>query len=114
MRRAFDDRHRETFGYADADNDAEIVNLRLVSTGVTDKPVLDLGVTDSGGAASTTRPVWFGDWSDTPVLDRETLAAGRRLQGPAIVEEAGGTTIIPPGWQVDAHASGALLCRRSE
>ncbi len=113
LRRAFDARHEETFGYADPDNDAEIVNLRLVSTGQVDKPALDLAPRGDGDPLVETRRVWFdGSWVDTPVLDRERLTPGSAFKGPAIVEEAGGTAVVPPGWQVRAHDSGALLCDR--
>ena len=56
------------------------------------------------------RPVWFGEWIETPVIDRERLAAGWRIEGPAIVEEAGGTTVAPPGWTMEVDATGALMC----
>ena len=42
-------------------------------------------------------------------MDRERLAIGERVDGPAIVEEAGGTTVVPPGWVVAVDASGALF-----
>ena len=40
VRKAFAQRHTETFGHADENNDAEIVNIRLVSLGIVDKPTL--------------------------------------------------------------------------
>lgn len=110
LRKAFDRRHMETFGYADPDNDAEIVNIRLVATGVVDKPVLDFVPEAQGDAVIERRQVWFDGWCETPVLDRARLAVGHRFQGPAIVEEAGGTTVVPRGWRVVVDASGALLC----
>ena len=114
LRRAFDARHEETFGYADTDNDAEIVNIRLVSIGRVDQPALDLAPTGTGNPVIERREVWFGGWTDTPVLDRERLTPGTRFAGPAIVEEAGGTSVILPGWQVEAHANGALICRHED
>ena len=113
LRAAFDVRHEETFGYADAVNDIEIVNVRLVSIGEVDKPVVDFAPTGSGDPVIERRPVWFGEWCETPVVDRERLAAGWRIEGPAIVEEAGGTTVAPPGWTVEVDASGALMCEGS-
>ena len=113
LRAAFDVRHEETFGYADAANDIEIVNVRLVSIGEVDKPVVDFAPTGSGDPVIERRPVWFGEWCETPVVDRERLAAGWRIEGPAIVEEAGGTTVAPPGWTVEVDASGALMCEGS-
>jgi len=110
LRRAFDARHEETFGYADRGNDAEIVNLRLVSTGLVPQPVLDLAPRGDGDPLIERRAVWFREWMHTPVLDRERLVPGTAFDGPAIVEEAGGTTVIPPGWHVTADGGGALLC----
>ena len=58
------------------------------------------------------REVWLdGDWRDCAVYDRAAMSPGFELTGPAIVEEAGGTSVIPPGWTVLVHASGALDCR---
>ena len=110
LRRAFDERHDETFGYTDPANDTEIVNLRLVSTGLVDKPGLDFAPVDGQDPQSGERPVWFGEWRDTPIYDRALMPIGFTFEGPAIVEEAGGTSVVPPGWRVQVHASGALLC----
>jgi N-methylhydantoinase A len=37
------------------------------------------------------------------------MEPGLRLEGPAVIEEAGGTTVVPPGWTIEVHGSGALL-----
>ena len=113
LRAAFDARHQETFGYADTASDIEIVNVRLVSIGEVDKPVVDFAPAGSGDPVIERRQVWFGEWCETPVVDRERLAAGWRIDGPAIVEEAGGTTVAPPGWTVEVDSSGALMCEGS-
>jgi N-methylhydantoinase A/oxoprolinase/acetone carboxylase beta subunit len=58
--------------------------------------------------------VWFGDdWADCPIMDRTKMAAGETFQGPMIIEEAGGTSVVPPGWTINVHVSGSLDCRRS-
>ena len=113
LRAAFDMRHEETFGYADSANDIEIVNVRLVSIGDVDKPVVDFTPTGGGEPVIERRQAWFGEWRETPVLDRERLPVGWRIDGPAIVEEAGGTTVAPPGWTIEVDASGALMCEGS-
>ncbi|MCG8548205.1 MAG: hydantoinase/oxoprolinase family protein [Alphaproteobacteria bacterium] len=111
LRRAFDARHRETFGYDDPQNDAEIVNIRLVSTGVVDKPNLRFETESAEDALLETRRVWFDGWRDCAVYTRPAMAVGFEFDGPAIVEEPGGTTVVPPGWSVSLHASGVLHCR---
>lgn len=110
LRRAFDARHEETFGYADPDNDAEIVNLRLVSVGQVDKPRFDFSSVSDRAPEVGQRLVWFGDWTESRVYDRAAMPIGFGFEGPAIVEEAGGTTVLPPSWRAVVEDSGALIC----
>ena len=110
LRSAFDRRHRETFGYADEANDAEIVNVRLASTGEVEKPVLHFEPPSGGDPILESRRVWFDEWVDCPVYARSELAVDFGLTGPAIVEEAGGTTVVPAGWAVAVGDGGALVC----
>ena len=112
LRTAFAERHARTFGHADTQNDVEIVNLRLVSLGLVDKPALSFTPEQDGEALIERRPVWFdGDWRECPVYDRAAMASGFEFVGSAIVEEAGGTSVVPPDWKVSVDASGALDCR---
>ncbi|MFM0116565.1 hydantoinase B/oxoprolinase family protein [Paraburkholderia nemoris] len=54
-----------------------------------------------------------GEWHDTPVFDRDTLAPGARIYGPAIVSEKTGTTVIEPGWQVEVSRHNHLVVNRT-
>ena len=114
LREAFHNRHEQTFGRADRHSDVEIVNIRLFSLGLIDKPALNFTAESVGDPVIETRQVWFGDgWIDCPIMDRTKMAAGDGFQGPMIIEEAGGTSVVPPGWTITVHASGSLDCRRS-
>jgi N-methylhydantoinase A len=114
VREAFHDRHEQTFGRADRHSDVELVNIRLFSLGLIDKPTLKFAPVDAGDPVIEMRQVWFGDdWTDCPIMDRTRMGAGESFQGPMIIEEAGGTSVVPPGWTVYVHASGSLDCRRS-
>jgi N-methylhydantoinase A len=56
------------------------------------------------------RPVRLaGAVRETAIVDRDTLGPGAVLDGPAIVEEAHSTLLIPPGWRLTVHVSGALI-----
>ncbi len=112
LRAAFDARHAETFGYEDAANDAEIVNIRLVSIGLVDKPKIGMSASVDGDPILERRPVWFGEWIECPVYRRDAMPAGSKVDGPAIVEEAGGTSVVPPLWRCEVAADGALVCAR--
>ena len=115
LREAFHDRHEQTFGRADRHSEVELVNIRLFSLGLIDKPALKFASPEGGAdPVIERRQVWFGDdWTDCPIIDRTKMAAGERFQGPMIIEEAGGTSVVPPGWTINVHASGSLDCRRS-
>ena len=112
VRKAFGARHAQTFGHDDTESDVEIVNIRLVSRGLIDKPGLAFRPERSGDPIIERRPVWFGGAQvDCLIYDRAAMPAGFTLEGPAIIEEAGGTSVVPPRWQVTVHGSGALDCR---
>jgi N-methylhydantoinase A len=54
-------------------------------------------------------------WSDglrVPVFDRNALAAGQRVEGPAIIEERETTTVIPPGWTATVDKIGCIFARK--
>jgi N-methylhydantoinase A/oxoprolinase/acetone carboxylase beta subunit len=57
--------------------------------------------------------VYFdGAFGPVPVYRRDGLAAGERLAGPAIVEEMGATTVVPPGWTGTVGGFGELTLER--
>jgi N-methylhydantoinase A len=114
VRAAFDARHQDTFGHATPDKDVEIVNIRLSSIGIVDKPALRFVVMDAQKLQLEARQVWFSEWTDCPVLDRNAMSIGYEFRGPAIVDELGGTSVIPPSWSVAVHESGALQCSQVE
>jgi N-methylhydantoinase A len=45
------------------------------------------------------------------VYERDGLAPGNVLHGPAIIEQADTTTLIEPGWQAEVAANGVLIMR---
>ena len=53
-----------------------------------------------------------GESLPVPVYARPRLPAGVDVPGPAIVEEMGSTTVVPPGWQVKVGTWGELTLQR--
>ena len=51
---------------------------------------------------------WPGGRKMTPVYSYRDVAMGQRLQGPALVETAETTCVIPPGWCAEKDRYGAL------
>ncbi len=52
----------------------------------------------------------FGNvWSDTPVYRRESLGSGQEIKGPARLDQADTTTVVPPGWTAVCDALGYVM-----
>jgi N-methylhydantoinase A len=109
----FHARHREMYGHAHEAGEVEVVNLRLTAYGVVPKPDLQpyRGVaTTAAEARIETRPAYFdGGFVPSPVYQRERLPAGAAVDGPAIVEEFGATTVLFPGWRATVDCFGNLV-----
>jgi N-methylhydantoinase A len=114
---AFHERHRATYGHADPTATIELVNARLSAYGVVARPAaarLERGGTALDAALIERRLVRFdGAGHDCPVWERERLPAAAELRGPAIVEEFGATTVVPPGWRGALDAHGNLRLERA-
>ena len=116
---AFHDAHEREFGRHFAEKDVEVVNIRVVGTGLTPKPktprLAQGGAAPDKGALLGSRAVVFetgaGKWKrfDTPCYDRTQLSAGNRIPGPAVITQADSTTPIAPGLTATVHESGALI-----
>jgi N-methylhydantoinase A len=108
--------YRRLYGQADAAGAIEIVNIRTMVVGVTEKPV-PRRIEPRHGAPEPIgrRGVRLrGTTTDWPVYDRAVLGAGQALAGPAIVDEANATTVVLPGWRVTVDAHGNLRLKRGE
>jgi len=112
LREAFNAEYRATYG-ASTDEALELVNLRLVATGLRPDRLDFRAVRVAASGAETKpsrRPVSFvrgGEPLDTPVVPRQALEG--TLRGPAIVESYDSTIVLPPGAAATADAAGNLL-----
>ena len=115
---AFGREHERTYGHrAGPDEPVEIVSLRVVGRGLSDRPRVDgrpagpdMAPRASQGAAAPMRRVYFGGqagWLITPILTRADLATPR--EGPAVVEEYDATCVVPPGARVALDAWGNIV-----
>jgi len=107
--RAFYRAHEARYAHATADP-VEIVSLRVSAYGVGAKPSLPRAPKDGSVPAARLgeRTVLFDAVpTATAVYARDRLPSGAALEGPALIEEAGTTTVVPPGFRagVDAHAN---------
>lgn len=99
QRAAFDQAHEERYGFQDPDAEMEIVVTRLVATiGMPVPPQQKLAASDNAEVSPKEhRPVYIdGEWTDTPIYDRDDIPAGTTLDGPAILDQFDTTTYIRP------------------
>jgi N-methylhydantoinase A len=121
LEEGFGREHERTYGHrAGPDEPVEIVSLRVIGQGLTDRPrvpervrvdrarVPDRRIDRGPGrpapgqagrssAPGATRRIYFGPdegWITTPILTRGDLAAPR--SGPAVIEEYDATCVVPP------------------
>lgn len=110
--------HDRLYGHSAPDQSCEVVNVRLAAVGRRPKVTLPTLEGASGAACPTHEgSVFFhetGGWVPTGFYLRETLAAGQRLAGPAVVEEPGATTVVPPGFCMEVRSDGSLVITREE
>ena len=106
----FREAYLERYGVEDKDP-VEIAVYRVVGRGPAgDIALPEMAAAGGGGSETGRRRAWFGGrWRETAIHDRARLAAGDRVSGPAIVEEAGATALVPPGFAATAHPSGSLI-----
>jgi len=113
--RRFEQIYEERYTHADT-GAVEAVSFRVTGYGLTDPPALP-ALPESKGTprpAATRAAIFDAEPLDTPVYRRDALGRGDRIAGPALIEENGAITLLPPAFTLAVHASGALLITRAE
>jgi 5-oxoprolinase (ATP-hydrolysing) len=62
----------------------------------------------------TVRMYSGGTWRDTGIFERDTIAPGDIIKGPAIIAEQNATTVVEPGWQAEVTRYNHLVLKRVE
>ncbi len=110
-RASFHAAHQARYGYARPDAPIEAVTLRVEATApAPPAPERRLARGGRGTPGNERRDVAYrGETVPARLLAREALAAGDRLEGPAVVTEYSATTWLPPGWRAEVLEGGGLL-----
>ena len=113
LARRFHERHRRTYGHANERERVQLVNIRLRAIGRLPRVALKRPP-DPAAARERQREAWFAatGFVRTAILWRDGLAAGSRIAGPAIVESADSTIVVPPSWIAETDAAGYIRMRR--
>lgn len=112
LRAAFEKEHRTRYGYARSRLPVEVVNYRARVIRRIEGRIVPPEPNASGAVAASaeTGEIMVGGKTVAArFLARDGLRPGVREQGPAVVEEATATTLVPPGWAITCLPSGDLL-----
>ncbi|MGH7948835.1 MAG: hydantoinase/oxoprolinase family protein, partial [Candidatus Binataceae bacterium] len=90
---AFHAAHRRTFGHSATDAPVEVVNLRLRATAAETqlRPAHIRRARSATSAERRASALADGRRRDIPIYERESLGAGARIRGPAVVVEMSAT-----------------------
>ena len=111
---AFEDQHRQRFGFVSETKGLviEAAALELVGrTGRAGEPVM----AGRGGDAAPAAETWLfadGRRQKAAVHIRAELGPGDRVTGPAVLVEDTATTVVEPGWEARLAESGNLVLER--
>ncbi|WP_394738868.1 hydantoinase/oxoprolinase family protein [Natronococcus roseus] len=101
--------HERAYGYR-MDEAVEIVTLRASATVEGASPTVRH---EGGGDARLgTREAYFPDVDGArtaTVYERDRLQSQRVVDGPAVLEQAESTTVVPPGWAGDVLEDGTVV-----
>jgi N-methylhydantoinase A len=115
IRSLFLEIYGQLYGHADTTGAIEIVTLRSVAIGITEKPTPQrLARGARRQVAVGTRAVRLrGAVSRWDVYDRAMFGAGAVVAGPAIIEEHNATSVILPDWRGEVDDWGNLRLTRN-
>ena len=102
--------YEERYGQLD-DGPIEIVSFRVTGIGLSDRVELPKNIVGGSliDAEIGRRPVIFSSVTHKiPIYRRSRLPCGADIFGPAIVEEEGATTVIPPGFTARQDQHGIM------
>jgi len=115
MREEFETLHGQRYGFVSPGKTVIVETAQVEGIGTSDTPdtvpvpTLDGGDVREHGRFET---VMAGQRHDTPFLERAALGGGDPVDGPAVVVEPNGTTVVEPGWRAVVTERGDLELER--
>jgi N-methylhydantoinase A/oxoprolinase/acetone carboxylase beta subunit len=111
---AFNGAYLQKHKFLDPEARIEAVDWTLVATlpsGQEDSAIVQQHKPDAP-ARNGSRPAWFpeaGGYVETRIIDRQALAEGASIAGPAIIEDPDSTTVVLPGDVARISSAGHLI-----
>ncbi len=112
MRAAFETGHVERFGFV---GEGALVVEQLGVEAIADAAAEVAGFPlppETLPPLATVEAYLAGETSAVPLHDRAGLAAGARVEGPALIVDPASTTVVEPGWTAEVDRLGNLILSR--
>ncbi|ETF01252.1 methylhydantoinase [Advenella kashmirensis W13003] len=113
IRDAFIKNYTRTFGQAPHAGEIEVINIRVAVSAPSSGKALSVEMSISGEhAIRGTRKLYLAGrnaYASVPVYERAALLPNQTIAGPAIVQEASSTLIVPEGASAQVDASFTLV-----
>ncbi len=112
---AFEGQHRQRFGFITPDKPLLVEAVQLEVIGHGEEPALSGSATSQENPADPIghyRTMMAGAHHSTPFYQRERMATGKPVNGPAVIVEKTSTIVIEPGWRAILDDSGNMLLER--
>ena len=117
MIEGFEAAHRRRYGFIVPDKAHMVENVSVEAVGAmaeVEDPEIEAGDGTPPEVLGRGRMFCDGGHLDAAVHARADLKSGMRIDGPAILVETTGTTVLEPGWRAEVNHLGHLLLRRTE
>ena len=116
MTARFEAAHHRHYGFVMPDKGLNVEAVALEGIGITAENG-SMELANRAGPVkvsplATVTAYMDGKAHETPVVNRETLSAGSRITGPAIICEQTATIVVEPGWQAELTVKGHLVLNR--
>jgi len=112
LREAFERAHEERYGYHDAEQELELVTIRVTATAEGVEVELAGGAEPPAPARTRRTATLDGEQIELAVL-RGIPGPGTQLEGPAVIELPESTLLVPPDWTGDVDDTGTIKLTRS-
>jgi 5-oxoprolinase (ATP-hydrolysing) len=111
---AFAAAHQKVFGFTMQDRGLaiEAVSVEAISRGMPFS-VGHSEVVVSNGPVGEVSVFLSGEWRNTPVWERNKIAVGAQLEGPALIVESHATTALEIGWRAEITRERNLVLMRA-
>ncbi|HEY8265076.1 MAG TPA: hydantoinase B/oxoprolinase family protein, partial [Steroidobacteraceae bacterium] len=99
------------FGFAAPEDAPQVATLRVEAVVAGEREAASASVPATAPAEGLVN-AWFDGWREVPLVERESLAPGRRVAGPALIVEPNSTTVVERDWSAERQDDGTLRLAR--